>query len=336
MNFATASRGTATSCGAGRSGSGPRRGSRPARCRPRRGRTARPRTNATASLGWMRTAAEYVDCATRPGATPARAAPAAQPGRVRQHRPRPARRRLRLRAARSACPRTTAGDGFDNLAASLGLSPALMEKYFAAADKIVEAVFARRRQRRQRPQTPVRRPARPGPPRARGGPPGRHPPRPPRLPQAARRGRPRPPARVLRPGQPQGEPFEDAVRAVLKPVLVSPQFLFRIEEDRPAPGKAPGVAGRRPRAGRPAVVLPLVHDARRRAVPAGRRGKALRPGRARRAGPADAGRPQGPRPDRQLRRAVAAAQEAGQRPADDRVLPDLQRPAQAGDARRGD
>src|SRR5262249_38226531 len=29
--------------------------------------------------------------------------------------------------------------------------------------------------------------------------------------------------------------YEDAVRAMLKPVLVSPQFLFRLEQDRPAP-----------------------------------------------------------------------------------------------------
>ncbi|MES2568695.1 MAG: DUF1592 domain-containing protein [Verrucomicrobiota bacterium] len=39
----------------------------------------------------------------------------------------------------------------------------------------------------------------------------------------------------------RGEPFPNAIRRVLKPILVSPAFLFRIEEDRPGVN-APGTA----------------------------------------------------------------------------------------------
>ena len=82
-------------------------------------------------------------------------------------------------------PEDDGGEGFDNLAASLRLSPALIDKYFAAADKIVEAVFAR-----DGPGDNARKRlfiARPGPdlPAPRRRPPGRRPPRPARLPQAA-------------------------------------------------------------------------------------------------------------------------------------------------------
>ncbi|MDB5309929.1 MAG: hypothetical protein JWO38_4131 [Gemmataceae bacterium] len=135
-------------------------------------------------------------------------------------------------------PAEEAGDGhFGNQAAGLRLSPTLMEKYFAAADKIADTVFVNDGAR-NRLLTP-----KPGP----------------QLPDRdaakqivtnlARRAHRRPPAAAdvdqllgfydkARAG---GGSFEDGIRATIKPVLVSPRFLFRVEDDRPAVGASPGV-----------------------------------------------------------------------------------------------
>lgn len=195
----------------------------------------------TRLLGWLRTAAEFVDCAE-----PARRDPG----------PAPLRRLSRVEydntvrdllgigfdsAGEVGMPGGDGGGGFENSAAALGVSPALIDKYFAAADKLVAAVFARDGTgENARKRLFV---ARPGPDLP--------------APEAARRvvarlarlAFRRPPAeddltRLLGfydRAAAKGEPFDDAVRAVLKPVLVSPRFLFRVEDDRPTPGGAVGV-----------------------------------------------------------------------------------------------
>jgi cytochrome c553 len=124
---------------------------------------------------------------------------------------------------------------FDNLSANLRLSPAMMEKYFAAADKIADLVFVSEGAKRRllNPQ--------PGP----------------KLTERdaakeivtnlVRRAfrRPAEKADVDRllafydKSRTTGGSHEDGIRACIKPVLVSPKFLFRVEEDRP--GSAVGV-----------------------------------------------------------------------------------------------
>ena len=131
-------------------------------------------------------------------------------------------------------PADNAGEGrFENLAANLPLSDALTEKYFAAAEAIADKVFAPGGEGdRARRLLFV---ARPGPKLAERDAARRV------LAGLARRAYRRPPskedlARLLRfydKARAGGAPFEQAVRAVLKPVLVSPRFLFRVEQDRP-------------------------------------------------------------------------------------------------------
>jgi hypothetical protein len=132
-------------------------------------------------------------------------------------------------------PAEESGDGhFDNLAAILQLSPTLIEKYFAAADKIADTLFvnegARNRLLNPRPSAKLseRDAARQI------------------LTTLARRAFRRPPAdadveRLLAfydKARAGGASFEDGIRATVKPVLVSPRFLFRVEEERT--GKGPG------------------------------------------------------------------------------------------------
>ena len=109
----------------------------------------------------------------------------------------------------------------------------------------------------------------------------------------------------------RGDGFEAAVRLALKGVLVSPSFLFLVEQDRPAQR---ALGGRRLRAGQPAVVLPLVVDARRGAVRPGRRRAAARARGARGAGPADARDPRSQGAGRGLRRPVARRRRPAHRP----------------------
>lgn len=115
------------------------------------------------------------------------------------------------------------GGGFDNTSATLFTPPVLVEKYLAAATKLLAAA---------RPERVV--PVRPGPALAKA--------------DAARQNLARFVARAFRrPVEPaqiellmglfaqadrRGEPFDDAVRFALRAVLVSPDFLFRIETPR--------------------------------------------------------------------------------------------------------
>ena len=133
-------------------------------------------------------------------------------------------------------PAEEVGDGrFDNLAASLQISPTLMEKFFAAADKITDTIFVNEgaRNRLLNPK--------PGPKLTERDAAKQI------LTNLARRAYRRPAAdadveRLLAfydKTVAKGGSFEDGIRACLKPVLVSPRFLFRVEEDRT--GKAPGV-----------------------------------------------------------------------------------------------
>lgn len=100
-------------------------------------------------------------------------------------------------------PPESTGDGFETLGAALGLPASLLEKYFAAADAALDRLFAK-------PSKLVE-----GEPRA-------------VIERLARKAYRRPPApeevdRLHRLG----------LRPALKALLVSPNFLLRIEEDRP-------------------------------------------------------------------------------------------------------
>ncbi len=134
-------------------------------------------------------------------------------------------------------PAEDAGDGrFDNLSANLRLSPTLMEKYFAAADKIADTLFVNEgaRNRLLNPKPGQKLSERDAVRKI--------------LANLARRAFRRPAAdadveRLLGfydQAIGKGVAFEDGIRAAIKPVLVSPRFLFRVEEDRE--GKTPGVA----------------------------------------------------------------------------------------------
>ena len=193
-------------------------------------------------VGWMRSAAAYVDCGDPDRRDPG-PAPLRRLSRVEYDNTVRDLLGLAFDSAREVgMPGEEAGDGFDNLAAALGVSPALIDKYFAAAEKVADAVFAAdAKGASARKRLFVARPG-PGLPAA----------------EAARRVVARlarlayrsPPgeadlARLLRfydRAAARGEPFDDAIRAVLKPVLVSPRFLFRVEDDRSAPDGRPGVA----------------------------------------------------------------------------------------------
>jgi len=185
---------------------------------------------------WLATAAEYLDC------DPARRDPG----------PPLLRRLTHAEYTRTvadllgvyldarndlALPAEEAGDGrFDNLAANLRLSPVLMEKYFAAADKIADSVFVNdgARKRLINPLPGSKLSEREAATKI--------------VANLARRAfrRPASDADVARllgfydKSRSNGGSFEDGIRACIKPVLVSPKFLFRIEEDRR--GTTPGTA----------------------------------------------------------------------------------------------
>ena len=103
-----------------------------------------------------------------------------------------------------------------------------------------------------------------------------------------RRRRRRAAARVL--PRRRAEGFDAGIQLALKRLLVSPEFLFRVEQD-PA-GAAPGAvyAVSRSHARVAAVVLPLEQHPRRRAARGGRARRAARPADARAASAAHARR----------------------------------------------
>ncbi len=132
-----------------------------------------------------------------------------------------------------------AGDGrFDNLSAALRMSPALMDKYFTAADKVIDLIFVNEGAKNRLFQP------KPGPKLTERDAAKQF------FTSLARRAyrRSPKPADVERllgfydRARAKGASHEDGYRAALKPILVSPRFLYRIEEDRPATGKTPGVA----------------------------------------------------------------------------------------------
>jgi len=133
-------------------------------------------------------------------------------------------------------PAEEVADGhFDNLSAALQISPTLMEKYFAAADKIADTLFVNEgtRNRLINPKPDKKLSDRDAAKQI--------------LANVARRAYRRPASvvdvdRLLAfydKARTNGGSFEDGIRATIKPVLVSPRFLFRVEEDRL--GKSPGL-----------------------------------------------------------------------------------------------
>ena len=94
--------------------------------------------------------------------------------------------------------------------------------------------------------------------------------------------------------QKQEGSFEEGLAVGIQAILVSPDFLFRIERDRPGRTSSAGQRGHRrlsphaSRAGDAAVVFPLGEHARCRAAQGGRHGHAARPAGPCVPGPADA------------------------------------------------
>jgi hypothetical protein len=141
-------------------------------------------------------------------------------------------------------PSEPAGTSFDNLAAALDLPPVLLEKYFAAAEQSLERLYAGAA---KNPKDPARHAyeavigALPGNDRSEA--------------EAAReaiekfagRAYRRPVSTtelerllaVFNRARSKGETYENAVRVVLKTVLVSPHFLFRIEAPKDAKNEGP-------------------------------------------------------------------------------------------------
>ena len=137
--------------------------------------------------------------------------------------------------------------GFDNAAAALNLPPTLLEKYFAAADKILDRVFSvaltnspvkldgsKKKEAQKAHDALVFAKAGQGL-SARDA--ARQ-----VIAKFARRAYRRPLAAVEEErlvkiyDRTAGAGFEAAIRAAFKPVLVSPHFLLRIEQDRAKPG----------------------------------------------------------------------------------------------------
>ncbi len=165
-------------------------------------------------LRWLRGAAAYVDCSD----------PAQQnPGPPVLRRLTRTEYTATIRdlagatfdvAAEAGIPEEATGTAFDTSANALVLPPALMEKYFGAADLVLERM----------------KPLRGDSPRA-------------ILERFARRAYRRPVAadeidRLLKLQEralARGDSAEQALRVALKAVLVSPHFLFRIEREQPGP-----------------------------------------------------------------------------------------------------
>jgi hypothetical protein len=139
------------------------------------------------------------------------------------------------------------GVGYGKLAASLTLSPPLMDKYFAAADKALDRLFATElssdydgdvKERAKRAMAKLRTPLAPGAAERDAGKTI--------IAGFTRRAfrRPVKEAEVDRlmalydRAAGKGQPFETGLRLMMKAVLVSPHFLFRIEQDRAAKGSS--------------------------------------------------------------------------------------------------
>lgn len=183
-------------------------------------------------INWMRFASEYIHCSE-----PERRDPGPAPFRrlTRTEFNNTVRDLLSLNmdvGSTVGMAEDGGGDSFENLAAGLPLTQSLMEKYFAAADKIVDAVFAQDGNgERARKALFVVLPDDKTSPRDAAKEILT------RLAGRAYRRKPTPEDqdRLLHffdQAIEKGESFEKAIQAAVKPVLLSPRFLFRIEEDR--------------------------------------------------------------------------------------------------------
>ncbi len=164
-------------------------------------------------MAWLEKTAASIDYSKMPR----------DPGRVLLHRLSRAEYNLTIRDLLGVDTRPadkfpadgSGGAGFDNIADTLFVPPILLEKYLEAAAEILDAadpkrVFvapgdARRTLERHLPRA-FRRPARPG--------------------EIDRL------VALFERFRAKGASFEDAMKATLKAVLVSPHFLFRVELDR--------------------------------------------------------------------------------------------------------
>ena len=124
-----------------------------------------------------------------------------------------------------------------------------------------------------------------------------------------------------------------AIRALVARILVSPEFLYRVETGRAGPGEAAERLGN----GQPHELFPLVVDSRRRAAPRRRGGRAEQPGAAGEAGQAHDRRPEGAPPRHGVLRPVARLLSLRRVPRRrHRTLPRVHRRGQDLDVRRGD
>lgn len=138
-------------------------------------------------------------------------------------------------------PDENVGFDFENQAARLSLDPAIMERYFAATERIIDLIYRNEwyskgaRDRLFKPRPNPKLPAREAAEQV--------------ITTLLQRAYRRPAvkddvARLLAfvdQALAKGDSFDEALRPVLKPILMSPQFLFRLERDRPATGKFKGV-----------------------------------------------------------------------------------------------
>lgn len=183
-------------------------------------------------VNWMRFASEYIHCSE-----PERRDPGPAPFRrlTRTEFNNTVRDLLSLNldvGSAVGMAEDGGGDSFENLAAGLPLTQSLLEKYFAAADKSVDAVFAQdgNGERARKALFIVLPDDKTTPKDAAKK----------ILTRLARRAYHRAPTpedqdRLLHffdQAIEKGESFEKAIQAAVKPALLSPRFLFRIEEDR--------------------------------------------------------------------------------------------------------
>jgi len=152
-------------------------------------------------------------------------------------------------------PEDSTGSSYENIAAALSMQPALFEKYFAAAEMALgklfveqDALFAGRPESERKPLVEKSKKAREKFFGAAGEPADRDAAQK-FVAQFARRAWRRPVAtaeteRLMKfhdSALAKGEQPDAALRETLKPVLVSPDFLFRVEEDRTPKTSAGGM-----------------------------------------------------------------------------------------------
>lgn len=129
-------------------------------------------------------------------------------------------------------PDDQAGDGFENQAARLSVAPAIIERYFSVADRVIDKVYGQdwyAKGTRDKFLKPAPSDKLPEADAARQI-----------ITKLLQRAYRRPPTEAditrmvgfYERARASGQSFPDAFRAVLKPLLVSPLFLFRVESFR--------------------------------------------------------------------------------------------------------